>query len=399
MPTDFSSIGGVADAAPPKTVDFSSIGGVADKTQGPQPPVAPLPRINIQTSLAPQLVRGATAALPVVGGVAGGVMASPTVAGAAAGAGLGTGLGIEAKQLLNRALFGSGEPSTTSGQGLKELGVGMATSAATAAALQGTQNFLLGKAPQPANQDWQDLNESIGATQKSVRIGKNATSLSDAATMPGRGLANVGFSTETLDAMNPVEQMAAIAPHYKAAGNAIDLAVQDATKAGATLDVGESAFDTLKSIKNPALQEKMIDEFNDVSREVGIANQRAATPAEARALRQALAPGANFAPGARYGTLGQVRAQLYGSVSSDLHDAVPGLADLDQHYSDMKAAMDAVQRGAARYAIRSVPEPETAASPTVQAAKTIAKQALPYVIVGGVGGGVATGVVKHLLGE
>jgi hypothetical protein len=330
-------------------------------------PIAPLPKIKMETSIVPQLVRGVTGSLPAAGAVAGGALASPTGPGAAAGAGIGTGLGIEAKQLLNRALFGSGEPSTTSPEGLKELAVGSGEAALTAGALQGGAN-LLTKAPVAANQDVQELNKAIGATQKSVRLGKGATELSDAATMPGRGLANAGFDVDTLNGMTPVEKMAAVAPHYKAAGKAIDLAINDATQAGKTVDVGKSAFDTLSNVKNPAIQDKMIDEFNDVAREVGIADQRTATPAQARALRQALGPSANFATGARYGTLGSVRAQLYGSVSSDLHDAVPGLKDLDQHYSDMRSAMDAAQRGAIKSAITPAEEEPSTLQKVGQAA-------------------------------
>lgn len=374
-------------------------------------PVAPLPKelqskpgelpAIMKPNATAQAVRQATSTLPAIGGISGGLASSPTVVGAAAGAGLGTGIGIEAKQLLNRALFGSDEPATTSSTGLKELGAGMATSAATAAALQGTQNFLLGRAAQiPANQDWQDLNEAVGATQNSIRMSKDAGSLGDAATMPGRGLANVGFDVDTLKNLDPVERMAAIAPHYKAAGQAIDMTVQDATKAGTTLDVGNSAFDVLKSIKNPKLQDQAIDSFNSLSQEIGIANQRAATPAEARQLRQALQSGARFGPAGDLSSLGGIRAQLYRAVSGDLHDAVPGLGDLDQHYSDMRAAIDAAQRGAARFAMKSVPAPEPAPpSAIASAAKTVAKRVLPYAVGSGVGGAIATGVLKHMLGE
>lgn len=335
------------------------------------------PKINMQGSSAPAVARGATGALPAIGGTLGGLAASPTVAGAAAGAGLGTGIGIEAKQLLNRALFGEGEASPTSGKGLKELGIGMSTSAATAAVLQGTQNYLLNRGAQlPANQSTQALNEAVGATKKSIRIGQNAQTMADATTNPGRGLANVGFDADTLKELTPIERMAAIAPHYKAAGKAIDLAVDDATQQGVTFDAAKSVYNTLKQIKNPQLQEQAIEKFNEIAQEQGIANLRQATPEEGRALRQALAYGARFGPQGDLASLGGVRAQLYRSVTGDLHDAVPGLKEVDQHFSDLKSAITAVQGLVAKDAIKT-PETQAANSLVGPIAKKVAAMTIP----------------------
>lgn len=344
------------------------------------------PGVEMKEELAPKLVRSGTETLPAVGGVAGGIAASPTVAGAALGAGLGTGLGVEAKQLLNKALFGDGEQEPLSGKGLRELAVGMATSAATAGALQGTTNYLLNKgAQQAANQDWKALNEAVGATQKSVRIGRNAKDITQVSSMPGRGLANVGFSVESLNKLNPVERMAAISPHWRSAGKAIDLAVDEATTAGKVLDSGKSVYGVIKSIENPKLQEKALEEFSYLQRELGIANLRNSTPTETLALRRALKAGSRFGPNGDLNSLGGIRARLYGAVSDDLHSATPKLKELDQHYSDMESAMAAAQRTAGREMLKPQKPIETEPSRF----KKFAKKVLPYLLPGAAAGAYA----------
>lgn len=100
---------------------------------------APTPTPNMQTSLAPQVVRGAVNSLPVagatLGGLGGGLAGGPTVAGVPAGAYAGSGLGMAAgetaRQALLRQIFGqepTGQPgkrqyeapSPTSAQGLQQ---------------------------------------------------------------------------------------------------------------------------------------------------------------------------------------------------------------------------------------------------------------------------------------
>lgn len=85
----------------------------------------------MSTSVSPQLVRATTDSLPAVGGMAGGVIASPGIVSTPAGVALGAGAGVEAKQLINRAVFGKQEPSTTSKQGLTEAGTQMAIQGGT----------------------------------------------------------------------------------------------------------------------------------------------------------------------------------------------------------------------------------------------------------------------------
>lgn len=348
--------------------------------------------LKMQTSAAPDIVRGITGTLPAAGALTAGLASSPSVVGTAAGAALGAAGGEQARLLANRAIFGPSETSPISKEGLKGTAEQGAIAGATAGITEGAGKLLFKPAP-PPNLNPQEINSAIGATMKSVRIGKGATDLMDASTMPARGLIKVGFNADTLKEMTPPEQMAAIAPYWKQAGQAVDKAIGDATQSGATVDVGKSAFQTFSKIKNPELQDKMIDQFNNLAREIGIGNQRAATPAEARQLRQALQAGARFSPMGDLNSLGGVRAQLYGSVSGDLHDAVPGLADIDQHYSDLRSAMDAVQRGAIKYAIKAPPEPDPSLLQRVGNAAV--KKYLPAAAAGAVGAG--GGVLVHEL--
>lgn len=106
-----------------------------DATIGQNIPIAPLPKINMQESVIPKLVRGATSALPAVGATAGGLATSPGVVTSAAGAGLGAALGESARLAANRALFGNGEPTNYSKEGLKSTAIQGGTAAATAGVL------------------------------------------------------------------------------------------------------------------------------------------------------------------------------------------------------------------------------------------------------------------------
>ena len=63
----------------------------------------------MKTSTVPNLVRGATATLPVVGAATGGALASPGVATTPLGVGLGAAAGESARLGVNRAIFGNQE--------------------------------------------------------------------------------------------------------------------------------------------------------------------------------------------------------------------------------------------------------------------------------------------------
>jgi hypothetical protein len=190
-------------------------------------------------------------------------------------------------------------------------------------------------------EEWRKINKVLGVTPKAIRIGEGAKSLEEAGTMSGRTLERAGFTSKQLAKMKPIEQLQAIKPLKDEAGRAIEAALATHEKAGKTLDVGARAFETLNKISNPNLQQTAIDTFNDLARELGITNQRAATPKQAWELRKALAAGARFGQGGDLNSLSNIRAALQGAVSSDLKAAVPELLKLDPQYSDLKAAVTA----------------------------------------------------------
>jgi hypothetical protein len=204
-------------------------------------------------------------------------------------------------------------------------------------------------------QQWRDINNAIRVPANSVKMGRGAISLDQAASMPGRGLAREGFTADSLAKMSPMEQSAALAPKWKAAGQAVEDTAKAASAKGATLDVGKSAYGIFDSIPDPNLQEKAIDTFNDTARSLGIENQRAVTPTQALEFRRALRSNARFTPQGDLGSLQGIGAQLYRSVSRDLHDAVPELLPVDRHYSDLTGAMTTIQKNVARYATNLVP--------------------------------------------
>jgi hypothetical protein len=331
-------------------------GLISDRGLRPGPP-----QLEMKESIAPKLVRNTVnTVLPALGGLGGGLAAAPTVVGAAAGAGLGTAAGEEAAQLTNRAIFGESDedPNPASLTGLKRMGILSGEAALTAGGMAGLSGAPL-TMPKPApamqvlgpEEIHQELNDAIGAKANSIRIGRGAQSMDEAATNPGRGLANEGFEASELKNMTPVERMAAIKPKLDAAGKAIDDVISKATDAGKVVDVGNTATETLGKIADPKLQEKAIDTFNSLAKEIGITNQRAATPEQALQLRRALGGGARFGPSGDLSSLAGVRAGLYRSVNSDLRDVVPTLGALDQHYSDLNGAIGAVQSQVGKAAV------------------------------------------------
>jgi hypothetical protein len=201
-------------------------------------------------------------------------------------------------------------------------------------------------------EEWRKINKVLGVSSKAIRIGEGAKGIEDAATMPGRSLQQAGFTAKKLEKMKPIERMMAIRPHVEQAGKQIEAALQAHEKAGKTVDVGARVFETLKKIANPRIQEQAIEEFNNLAKELGIPNQRAATPTEAWKLRKALVAGARFGQGGDLNSLGTVRAALYGSVSSDLKAAVPELQKLDPLFSDLKTAMNAATNGVRKEAVK-----------------------------------------------
>lgn len=235
---------------------------------------------------------------------------------------------------------------------------------AASAVAEGQANVASVKAAQPKGQlgNWSDLNQSIGTTaSKAIRIGKGSADITNAYGVPGRGLEAEGFTTEALQKMTPPEQAAAIGPRFQAAGKAVQATADKATEQGTTLDAGKSVFSVIKDrIKDPSLQDKAIEIINSHQQELGIANIRKATPTQALALRQALKNDANFGPNASLDSLKGVGRAIYNGVSRDLHDAVPGMKEVDMHYGDLAQAVDVVRQNTGKYMAGKWTPPQTA---------------------------------------
>lgn len=93
------------------------------------------PNVKMKTSAAPEIVRGATAALPAVGAMGGSAIAAPGIVTTAAGAGLGAAAGEQARLAANRSIFGPDETSPVSIPGLVSTGKQAAIAALPTAAL------------------------------------------------------------------------------------------------------------------------------------------------------------------------------------------------------------------------------------------------------------------------
>jgi len=235
---------------------------------------------------------------------------------------------------------------------------------ASQAVAEGQANVAAVKAAQPQGQlgNWSDLNQSIGTSAaKTIRIGKGSADITNAYGIPGRGLEAEGFTKEALQKMTPPEQAAAIGPRFQAAGKAVQATADKATENGVTFDAGKSVFSVIKDrIKDPSLQEKAIEIINSHQRELGIDNIRQATPTQGLALRQALRNDANFSPTATIDSLKGVGRAIYSAVSSDLHDAVPGMKTVDMHYGDLAQAVDTVRQNTGKYMAGKWTPPQTA---------------------------------------
>lgn len=226
--------------------------------------------------------------------------------------------------------------------------------------------------PPGVTQEWQAINEAIGATKTAVRIPKSATSLEEAITMPARGLEKEGFNSGTLSKMSPMEQQTAIAPKWNAAGQAVDRMVGQATANKVIVDPSKSAIPLVRSIPNPKLQDKTVRELSDLMREVGIIDASNATPTQVMNLRRALQSGARFGPNGDLSSLGGIRARLYSAITGDLHGAVDGLQEVDQHYSDLNSAMKAINNSASKEAVKA---PHTILEQLMPVAKAMAQGA------------------------
>lgn len=206
-----------------------------------------------------------------------------------------------------------------------------------------------------ASADWAKINEAIGAGPASIRLPKSASSIEGAITNPARGLQNEGFSGKSLAKLSPMEQQAAVAPKWNAAGRAVDQTLADATTRQIVVNPSKSALSVAGSIPNPTLREKAVQQLSDLMQEVGIHDPQQASPTQVGQLRRALRSGARFGPSGDLSSLGGIRGKLYAAVTNDLHAAVPGLDAIDQRYSDLNSAISVINKKASGEAV--TPDP------------------------------------------
>lgn len=212
---------------------------------------------------------------------------------------------------------------------------------------EGQQKVEAVRASYPQGQEgaWAKTNEILGVPQRALRIGQNADRAYGNA---GRGLEAEGLGADQLQAMKPPDQVRAITPRWQAAGKAVQGTADQATKGGTTLDGGKSAFEVLKGIKDPDLQERAVDILNQHTRELGILDVRNMTPSEALQLRQALRNDASW-NSPSFDSIRGIGTKLYRAVSQDLHAAVPDLVPVDEHYGDLTTALNAAQKNTGKY--------------------------------------------------
>jgi hypothetical protein len=310
------------------------------------------------------------------------------VVGGAFAAGAGAGGGAVAGQTL-----AGGNPLEK--ENLKQSG-GAALATTTGGLAIGGAASLLSKllapeAGEAASVGWQKINNTLGVKPSQIRIGPQATEIEQAATNPGRTLAKLGVDADKLAAMTPIERQATIAPHLNYAGQAIRGAIDDATDAGTTLDIGKSTMNVLKQIKSPQMQQQAVEALRTIQHELGIEDVRQVTPTVAKDFRDALKYGARFNTGGDLSSLGSLRANLYRAASRDLEAAVPNLDKLNEAYSDLKGASDAARNAVAKSMV-AAPPPTTA-----EKAGMLVRRYGPGVIAGGLGaGGGALGTYRLL---
>ena len=311
-------------------------------------------------------------------------MAAEAVGGGAVGSAAGGATAGGTGELIKQGLTGE---NPVSKKGAIDLGTAMAAAGVTGGMLYGAGRLLSwagGKAsdlwdaatgykaalqkaqqavgeaqasyPQGQAGEWAKTNEILGVPKGTIRV-----STSNPDTMygnAGRGLEIEGLDSEKLQQMKPPDMVRAIAPRLQAAGKAVQATADQATVGGVKLDGGKSAFQVLKAIRDPGLQEKAIDILNEHTNELGIHNVRDMTPTEALQLRQALRNDASF-KSPTFDSIRGIGAKLYSAVSSDLHAAVPSMTDVDTHYGDLKAALDAAQKQTANFYLGKWTPPTT----------------------------------------
>jgi hypothetical protein len=303
--------------------------GVGDEAQG-----------NAQ--MAPQVGSATVNQLPAIGALAGGALGSVApVGGNIAGAALGGAAGVQAKRLIQR------QP-TTNIPALTETAQGAAQGAAGEMGGQ-----IIGKALEPLttsakapSEEWPKINEAIGATKKSVILPKSATTIEDAVKMPARGLQQEGFDAKALSKMNPVQQQAAVAPKWNDAGRKVFQAIDDATQKGVRLNIQDPINEAVGNVYDPQFAKRAQDIVQRVQDTYGISNLKNVSPSEAYIVRKALGESSNFSSLGDPKSAAKISASVYRGISNTLHSTVDGLSGIDQHYSDLDSAMNAINNAA-----------------------------------------------------
>ena len=205
--------------------------------------------------------------------------------------------------------------------------------------------------------EWQKINGVLDLPKTGVIVSPSAATAADAVKMPGRTLAQLGYSADDLKKMDPMVRMNVIDSHLQNAGAAIQNAARQATQERKTVDLSGVVTNVFKNVTDPAMKAKMIDQFYEKAKSLGI-SLPTVTPENALALRRALREGQTFSGFSDAKTTANISKQLGSAVSGELKKAVPDFVNLDQDYTDLsgarKAAISQVQN-----TLKKAPEAST----------------------------------------
>lgn len=309
---------------------------------GPQLPAMPLkiPQTDtgigslppMQGSSAPNYVRGATASLPVAGGLAGGVLGAPTVGGAVIGAGLGAAGGEQAKMLINRKVFGPDETNPLSKEGLTNTGVAGTIGAASevpGAVMQGYGSVLLKRlaASQTAKQTGDAIEAFKSVAPKGLSAEGLAKGLTQAKSALSDQLTNV-FSKATAGSTSPyvaVDQLLSPVQHQAAVADQAFAAGRNVTQSKRVFNAVNDAITSAKlevGIKNNSATLQQLSDMQHVLQ------------------RKAFATG-QLGPGAP-ATAKNILQDAYRTIGSEIDRQAPEARQLLDKQKDIYAALDAL---------------------------------------------------------
>lgn len=217
--------------------------------------------------------------------------------------------------------------------------------------------------------EWRAANAALGVKASQVKMPTGTSDLADAWSIPGRSVVNeTGLTAKQLSKMNPLEQAEAIKPHLDAAGRKVSNIADAATQNGTTLNLTDPINKAIGTIDDPAVRQRALDVVGRIAQDKGYSLNywQAASPNDALELRQALW---DSLP-SRY------RGQVYGAVTGQVK-TVPGMADADQVYTELRTASDAVNNQAKKMAVTAP------LSPWQQVLARLKKNAVPIAVGAG----------------